>query len=405
MIWPVLGLGALLAAPMAPGQEYEYEPGEGLHREEWYDPSDWFDTSPGTDYEADWWDYSSTYDDYWNDDLIDNNFWNSATIDRGNQNYGWHYDWDPITGRWQSDYGYHTSQYDFDASGDYGWHYDWNPQQNEWVSDYGYHSSNWDFDYNRFNYDQQNQQQRQQAQSTAQRQKQQDQQKARQQAAQTGNRHTVRGEIEAIRRVGTGGQQGQGSLKTLADVRLQSGQRVVVDLGRQQNSNLQEGDRVVLRGRTIQMNGRQVLLADQIRSGGEVIGGQQAIGTGMGQQRGSGRSEQMQRSDASGSVQITGQVQEIRRANLGGTRENHTIVRVKLQNGRTEIVDLGPNFAEEQGGERVQQLLDRADEGKRITVRGERQQVDGRSVIRARQFRLDGERVLQQKQQQQSGDE
>lgn len=33
---------------------YEYEPGEGLHQEEWYDPGDWFDTGEGIDYEEDW---------------------------------------------------------------------------------------------------------------------------------------------------------------------------------------------------------------------------------------------------------------------------------------------------------------------------------------------------------------
>lgn len=32
-------------------EDLEYEPGEGLHEEEWYDPSDWFDVSPGISYE------------------------------------------------------------------------------------------------------------------------------------------------------------------------------------------------------------------------------------------------------------------------------------------------------------------------------------------------------------------
>lgn len=56
---------ALLFSPTMAGaidwSEYEYEPGEGLHQEEWYDPGDWFDTGPGVDYERDWYDYTYNY--------------------------------------------------------------------------------------------------------------------------------------------------------------------------------------------------------------------------------------------------------------------------------------------------------------------------------------------------------
>jgi len=45
---------------MAQG-DYEYEPGEGLHEEEWYDPSDWFDVDDDIDYEYDWYDYTYNY--------------------------------------------------------------------------------------------------------------------------------------------------------------------------------------------------------------------------------------------------------------------------------------------------------------------------------------------------------
>lgn len=43
-------------------EDYEYEPGEGLHEEEWYDPSDWFDFDEGVEYEQDDWSY---YDYDW----------------------------------------------------------------------------------------------------------------------------------------------------------------------------------------------------------------------------------------------------------------------------------------------------------------------------------------------------
>lgn len=54
-------------------EDLEYEPGEGLHEEEWYDPSDWFDVSPGISYENDGY-YGDSYwydDDYYSDDYYD----------------------------------------------------------------------------------------------------------------------------------------------------------------------------------------------------------------------------------------------------------------------------------------------------------------------------------------------
>lgn len=58
--------GLALATPSytASAQEYEYEADEGLHQEEWYDPTDWFDTGAGIDYESDWNDFYYGYDAY-----------------------------------------------------------------------------------------------------------------------------------------------------------------------------------------------------------------------------------------------------------------------------------------------------------------------------------------------------
>ena len=51
-------------------KEYEYEADEGLHQEEWYDPSDWFNSGEGVSYETDWNDYYYGFDtnDGWFDD-------------------------------------------------------------------------------------------------------------------------------------------------------------------------------------------------------------------------------------------------------------------------------------------------------------------------------------------------
>ena len=50
-------------------EDLEYEPGEGLHEEEWYDPSDWIDFDEGIEYEYDDYDYEyGYYDDAYADD-------------------------------------------------------------------------------------------------------------------------------------------------------------------------------------------------------------------------------------------------------------------------------------------------------------------------------------------------
>jgi hypothetical protein len=35
-------------------EQYEYEPGEGYHEQEWYDPSDWLELGRDFEREADW---------------------------------------------------------------------------------------------------------------------------------------------------------------------------------------------------------------------------------------------------------------------------------------------------------------------------------------------------------------
>ncbi|MEQ8822276.1 MAG: hypothetical protein RLY93_18735 [Sumerlaeia bacterium] len=79
----LLSLG-LVAAPLTltAQDDYEYEWDEGVHEEEWYDPSDWGDTAPYTstvDYERD-----NYYGDYFYDDTYDPYYYNYSTDYYGN---------------------------------------------------------------------------------------------------------------------------------------------------------------------------------------------------------------------------------------------------------------------------------------------------------------------------------
>lgn len=62
----------------------------------------------------------------------------------------------------------------------------------------------------------------------------------------------------------------------------------------------------------------------------------------------------------------------------------NTLVQITLDNRQTATVDLGPGTSVERIG---------LDEGDSITVRGHRDQIDGRDVTVAELLKIDGERV------------
>lgn len=65
-------------------------------------------------------------------------------------------------------------------------------------------------------------------------------------------------------------------------------------------------------------------------------------------------------------------------------RNQHTLVNIKLEDGKTSTVDFGPAASLENIG---------LDEGDSITVRGHKSQVNGREVLVADLLQVDGEKV------------
>lgn len=86
--------------------EYEYEYYEGLHQEEWYDPSDWFDEEgEGISYETDWYDYTYGYGDYYDEDIYGyygDDFYDEDYYDFGYEDFD-DYDYDYYTDDWYED--------------------------------------------------------------------------------------------------------------------------------------------------------------------------------------------------------------------------------------------------------------------------------------------------------------
>ncbi len=168
-------------------QAYEWEPGEGYHQEEWYDPSDWFDDDDIVDYEYDYdYDYDYDYGDY----------------DYGDYDYG---------------YGY----YDYD---DYDYDYDYP------YADYDYSLRNRDYNYE---FDQQ-----------------------------------ARGEVVALERI-------RGAYGAPQSVRLRlrtdDGQTRTLHLGdlayvEGALPRIKKGERIVIGGRYIDVDGRRTFKGEEIRS-------------------------------------------------------------------------------------------------------------------------------------------
>ncbi len=85
--------------------DYEYEPDEGVHMEEWYDPSDWFNSDEVIDYETDWWDYTYNYPTVYSYDYDYDypyeGYYGDDVTPYGEWEYGWHYDY--YTDTWYED--------------------------------------------------------------------------------------------------------------------------------------------------------------------------------------------------------------------------------------------------------------------------------------------------------------
>ncbi len=94
--------------------------------------------------------------------------------------------------------------------------------------------------------------------------------------------------------------------------------------------------------------------------------------------------QNQQRNQRVQQAQLQGQLESWQRKNLDGQRDAHTLVRMRLQNGNSAIVNLGPNVD-------LNRLnLDRGD---RIVVDGRRGSIDGRTVLMAQRVRA-GDRTV-----------
>jgi hypothetical protein len=225
----------------------------------------------------------------------------------------------------------------------------------------------------------------------------------------------MEGRIDSFRGANLSDNRGYRANHTLARLRLENGRTAIVDLGPTQNLqrlNFEPGDRIEVRGQFAQVGDRRVIVAQELKIDDTVTRIRQAEGR-LGQSASRGYSEdadgrygygaqdrqrfdqrptQTRSAQARSSQQrfgeqitLNGRLDGFRHVNLRtqqNERNQHSLVRVRLENGRSAIVDLGPK----------KDLDDlNLQTGKPISIQGRRGTIDGRSVVHANRIRFDGE--------------
>jgi hypothetical protein len=409
-------------------------------QEEWYDPTDWFD---GDNY-----DWEPYYDETWDD-------------------YEWNDTWD---------YGYdYTYDYDDDLADDTT-EYSYDPANDTWTNTYGYYGYTPTYTPYAYSYmityepldedsgDQanRNRQDRNQSQDRA---RNQSDRRSGDQANQRSNRDSrdrardgtdtnrsraqdrdrqmesieLRGTVQAFRHTELEEQNGERNTYTLAKVKLDGGDTIVMSLGekdRLERLDLRKGDDVVINGSSGRLGGQKVIIAQRVQANGEnvrVNGRVARVDGSMRKDREANRMEQrrgdynQQNADRRGDrgnqvasqrgqqrmdrdwqrmhrnrdnqdvnrdrsertagnrrMTLVGTVEDFHSANVPGAREPQSFVRIELENGRSATVLLGT--------EKSVKDLDLED-GDYVYIRGTRDTIGGRTVLRAESIRVEGERV------------
>lgn len=191
--------------------------------------------------------------------------------------------------------------------------------------------------------------------------------------ASTAKKARFEGTVDGFRRVNLRTRDGKSEQHSFVKVRLKNNESRVISLGTRLDPaklDLGKGDRIRVSGDIGKVDGRNVLIADRIKtSNREVfrIKDRNQPPAGMASR-----------------AAVDGKLRGFRKVSLGGARDQNLLVRLQLRDGRSRIVDLGKNT----------NLSDlNLDQGDRVKVMGERRSINGRPVIVAKSIRVEGEKT------------
>jgi plastocyanin len=205
----------------------------------------------------------------------------------------------------------------------------------------------------------------------------------------SGGEKTLQGRVEQVREVEL---EGQPNRHTLVSLRLDNGQSKIVDLGPRlepDQINLEPGADVAIRGFQDRIEGHDVLVATNVRADGQSFEtGNRTFSSSQSRARNASSSSSYeefgsrQQGKAKKQSSLQGRVESVREVEIEGQDDQHTLVSLRLENGQSKIVDLGPRLDLED--------ID-LEEGSNVAIRGFPGRIDGRSVLMATSVRVDGE--------------
>ena len=186
----------------------------------------------------------------------------------------------------------------------------------------------------------------------------------------------LRGEVERVKRVALRGAEGE---HLVALVTGGAGRRMIVDLGPPQqyrNIPITGGDQIAVRGPIGWISDRKVLMAQRVHVNGQTVR--------VARDRAIDARQLERRPGEANDAPVTGEIQQAHALRLHGVDTRHMVVRLKTEDGRQILADLGTPA--DLSGVAL-------DQGRSITVQGPTIRVSGKPLILAHHLTAEGKRV------------
>lgn len=185
----------------------------------------------------------------------------------------------------------------------------------------------------------------------------------------------LQGTVKGFTNIELKNSKGRSQEFVLAKVQTKQGRTALVNLGlksRLDQNAVKVGDRITVDGRRGRIDGNNVVLAKSFKPERS-----------NGQNNNRSRQSDSQSSANQGMKRVTGEIdgfKSIKLKNQEGRSEEHSFVRLKMQDGRRLVVGLGPDT-------RSLQQLD-LNQGDVLGIHGKNTKIDGRKVLMADKIRV-----------------
>jgi hypothetical protein len=188
--------------------------------------------------------------------------------------------------------------------------------------------------------------------------------------------HRISGKVIGTKQLTLRGSQGQQRAHTLARLEINDGKVIPLALGpkeRLEPLNIRKGQRLNVQAVPGTIDGRTILVAQRVSAGDQSV---------QFQHSGYPTFRSANGSTAQQTRTVRGEIDGFKHVDLRSSardRQQHSLVRIKLENGRSQVVALGPKRDMDDFNFRV---------GMPIVITGQPGRIDGREVLFAERIRV-----------------